>query len=282
MKNKIMKSMKSIGLSLVIMAGALMSVRGGEFRTDINPALRYYLAFTVAPDMPPADRDFLFNTDWRGQKLPDRFGELVGRYDQEFVMVREAAQATAPCDWGIDWSKGPGTLLPHLARAKAVANAARLRAMWDLQQGKQTEARDDLLAAFVMGRNTSRDGSLISVLVQIAMENIVCSAAAENYHRFSPETLKELADGMDAAPARGTMAAAMAFEKSSCRDWLLNKILDMQKEKGDEAKVMEMVRSVFDYEGGESGQKEPSPWPKILAASGGTSEGMIKLLRGME
>jgi len=283
MKNNIMKSMKLIGLSLVIMAGALMSVRGGEFRTDINPALKYYLAFTMAPDLPPADRDFLFNTDWRGQKLPDRFGELVGRYDQEFVMVREAAQATVPCDWGIDWSKGPGTLLPHLARAKAVAVAARLRAMWDLQQGKQAEARDDLLAAFVMGRNTSRDGSLISVLVQIAMENIVCSTVAENYYRFSPETLKQLADGMDGAPARGTMAAAMAFEKSCFHGWLLNRILQMQKENpGDDAKVMEMVRQVFDYEGGDSGQKEPSPWPKILAASGGTSEGVIKLLRDME
>ena len=260
-----------------------MSVRGGEFRTDINPALRYYLAFTVAPDLSPADRDFLFNTDWRGQKLPERFGELAGRYDQEFVMVREAAHATMPCDWGIDWSKGPGTLLPHLSRAKAVAQAARLRAMWDLQQGKQAEARDDLLAAFVMGRNTSRDGSLISALVQIAMENIVCSTVAENYYQFSPETLKQLVDGIDAAPARGTMAAAMAFEKSSCRDWLLNKILELQKENpGNDAKVVEAVRQVFDYEGGDTGQKEPSPWPQILAASGGTSEGMIKLVRDME
>ncbi len=264
-------------------ASACTGARGGEFRTDINPALKYYLGFTIAPDFAPADRAFLFDTDWRGQKLPARFGELVGQYDQEFVMVREAAQAKAPCDWGIDWSKGPGTLLPHLARAKAVAQAARLRCMWDLQQGKQAEARDDLLAAFAMGRNTSRDGSLISVLVQIAMESIVCSTVAENYYRFSPETLKQLAEGMDAAPARGTMAAAMAFEKSCFHGWLLNRILELQKENpGNDAKAMEMVRSVFDYEGGDSGQKEPSPWPKILAASGGTSEGVVKLLRDME
>ncbi len=279
-----MKTMKSICLPLLMVTGAIVSARSESIRTDINPALRYNQAFMVAPDLSQADRDCLMTNEWRGQKLPDRFGELVGRYNNQFILVRPAAHATVPCDWGVDWSQGPYTLLPHLARIKGIAQAARLRAMWDLQQGRQAEARDDMLAAFAMARHGSSDGCLISVLVQIATENILCSTVAENVYQFSPETLKQLADGFDAAPARGTMAAAMALEKSSARDWILNKILELQKENpGNDTKAREAVRKLFEDQGsGDGGQKEPDPWPRIVTASGGTSDGMLKLLRDME
>src|SRR5438105_4455137 len=179
-----MKNMKSICLSFWMVTAALAGLSAEQFRTDINPALLYYRASQMAPDLSSADRAFLFDTQWQGKRLPERFGELVTRYDNEFKLVRQAAQATVPCDWGIDMSPGPATLLPHLARIKAIAQAARLRAMWDLQQGRPAEARDDLLAAFALGRNSARDGVLISALVQIAIENLVCSTVAENFHQL--------------------------------------------------------------------------------------------------
>src|SRR5437868_1359283 len=167
-------------IKTLIWAGTLCGLTLGSasaepFRTDINPALRYYQAFILAPDLAPADREYLLERDWRGQKLPEKFGELLGRYDLQFGLVREAVHATVKCDWGIDMTPGPATLLPHLARNKAIMQTARLRAMWELQQGKQAEARDDLLAAFELSRNVSRDGTLISMLVQIAGEHIFCS-----------------------------------------------------------------------------------------------------------
>src|SRR5438477_10673533 len=197
-----MKTMKSTGWSLFIGIACAVGASGGQFRTDINPAQHYYQAFIVAPDLSQADHDYLFTNEWRGQKLPERFGELVARYDNQFKLVRQAAQATVPCDWGIDMSPGPATLLPDLARIKAIAQTARLRAMWDLQQGRPTDARDDLLAAFALGRNSARDGVLISALVQIAVENIVCSSVAETLHQLPPDILIQLADGFAAAPPR--------------------------------------------------------------------------------
>ncbi len=283
-----MKPMKSICLSLLVVTGAAVGVSGEPFRTDINPALLYYQASQVAPDLSAADRDYLFANDWRGQKLPARFGELVARYDNQFKLVRQAAQATVPCDWGVDMSAGPATLLPHLARNKAIAQAARLRAMWDLQQGRPADARDDLLAALALGRNSSRDGTLIGALVQVAIENIVCSTVAENFHQISSETLKQLADGLDAMPARGTMAACMATEKHLFHDWLVSKILDLRKANpGNDAKVMaaihEQLLVVLDHpEEGQIDQTQPNRWEQVIAAAGGTSEGMLKLLGDYE
>src|SRR5437870_11517948 len=109
-RHKIMRTMKSVWLSLAFLAWAILRVNADQPRTDINPALLYYQAFLLAPDFSPADRDYVFANDWRGQKFTERLGELLGQFDNEFKLVRQAAHSTVSCDWGIDMSPGPATL----------------------------------------------------------------------------------------------------------------------------------------------------------------------------
>lgn len=275
--------MKSIFLSLLILTFTASGLQAEHFRTDINPALLYYLSFIVAAEMPQADHDYLLTNEWRGQQLPARFGGLVGQYDTKFNYVRQAAHATLPCDWGIDWSAGPYTYLPQLARIKATAQMARLRTMWDLQNGRPADARDDLIATFAMGRNGSRDNSLISVLVQIAVENIIISTVAENFGRFSPETLNELMEGFDAAPARGTVANSIATtEMHLFADWAEAKVLELREQYPDnDAKVLDSFRGFFE-DSGDNGQKDTNVWPSIVKASGGTTDGFLMLVRELK
>ena len=274
-----MKTINSISLSLLVLAGTLAGARGADYRTDINPALLYSQAFAATPELEPADQEYLWVTnDWRRQKLPPRCGELLVKYDGQMALVRQAAHATVPCDWGIDRSDGPTNMMPLLARAKAVVQTARLRAMWALQQGRQAEACEDLLASLVLARNLSRDGTVISVLVQIGMEAIVCNAIAENFGQFSPEALRQLVTGLDAAPARGTTAAAVLNEKASFGDWASRKILELQRQNpGDDAKVMEGICRFLGLEKPPPGQSDL--WERLTQAAGGTSDGMLKLLQ---
>lgn len=277
-----MKTLKSICLPLLILSGAIISARGEQLRTDINPALRYYQAFLVAPDLEKADRDFLNTNAWGGRQLPERFGELVAEYNDQFRLVGQAAHSTVPCDWGIDLSAGPATLLPYLARAKAVAQTAQLRAMWAFQQGRPADACNDLIAALALGRNLCRDGTLISLLVQIAIENTVFMTVAGNFHQFTPETLKQLIDGLDAAPARRTVAACIPTEKFFFDDWRLRQILELQKDNpGNDAKVMKGIHQLFrNVE--DPQQEETDFWKRLTQAAGGTSDGVIKLIHDRE
>jgi len=281
-RTKNVKMMKSICLVLLFLTGATLSLRAGPHRTDINPALLYYQAFILGPDLPQADHDYLFTNQWQGQKLPARFGELVGQSDNEFKLVRQAAHATGTCDWGIDWSAGPYTLLPQLSRVKATVQMAQLRAMWELQNGRQDDARDDLLAAFALGRNGSRDNSLIAALVQFAGETIVYATVAANFGQFSPETLKQLADGFEVAPARGTVANAIATTETHCfSDWVETRIPELRKEyPGDDARVLDSFREIFEDSG--DGTRDTNVWPRIVRAAGGTSDGFLKLVREMK
>ena len=282
-----MNFLKSIWLPWLAAIAVLPAANGGQVHTDINPALQYYQAFLVAPDLSASERDYLFTNEWRWQKLPLRFGELVSRYDNQLKLLRQAAQEATSCDWGIDMSPGPATLLPHLAKVRGIAQATRLRTLWFLQNGRQTDARDDLLATFVLGRNSARDGTLISALVQIAVENIVYSSIAENLHRFSAETLRQLVEGIDAAPPRRTVAECIPTEKIFFLDWLANRIAELQKENaGNEAAVMAGVRGVLSYldvpDEGESSQATANHGEQVIKVAGGTSDGVLKLIRDME
>jgi hypothetical protein len=279
-----MKTGRTIALSLLMLTVSHVDWASETARTDINPALLYYQAFLLAPEpMSSSDMDYLFSQPGRSQPLPDRFGNIFTSYDSQFKLVRQAAQARVPCDWGIDLTAGPGTLLPHLARCKGVIQAARFRVMWELQHGQQAEARDDLLAAMALGRNTSRDGTLISALVQIATEAIACSTVAEDFGQFSPETLQQLADGLEALPARGTVAQSMTTEKACFHDWLERKVVELKQESGgDEKKAMAAIQQLFaSMEGGDEGdvkRQANEHWTQVLRASGGTSDGIIKML----
>ena len=185
------------------------------------------------------------------------------------------------CDWGIDMSDGPGTLLPHLARAKAVAQAARLRVMWHLQQGRAADAREEWLATLALARNASRDGTLISTLVQMAIEAINCNTLAENFGRFPVATLTQLAAAMDAGPARGTVAACVSNEKSFFRDWTLRQIERLRRQyPANDAQVIQAIHELLvptDPEGNNT-----NLWTRLVTASGGTSEGVIRLMREQE
>jgi len=278
-----MKTMKPFCLALLVLTGSLPGARGDDFRTDINPALLYYRAFLLAPDpLSEVDGNYLDSKKGMEQKLPERFGPIVAGYDNQFLLVCQAAHAKVPCDWGVDTSPGPNTMLPHLARAKAVARAAQLRAVWALQHGQPDDAREDLLAAFVLGRNTASDRFLIGALVEDAIEGINYVTVAQHFGEFPPETLKQLVDGFEAAPALATMAECAPMEKLGFYDWQVRKILELQKaHPNDDAKVMAGYRECGVVEVMKT-VGHTNFWPRLMAASGGSSEGILKLLREEE
>ncbi len=253
-----------------------VAVRGQEnYRTNINPALLYYQAALLAPNNSPEDRDYIFTNNWHARPMDERVGNLVSLYNHEFQHMRQAALSKVPCDWGIDDSPGPFTLLPGASRWSQAGRVARLRAAWELQHGEVTEAGNDLLAALTLGRYSSRDGYLISVLVQIAIENSVCQAVAENYFRWPPQALKELADGIEAAPPRGTVAESVTQKEMKMGDWMLRKIeYERRTHPGADVKILEDVVNLL-----EQAMEKPSGQrlPGITNAAGGSVDGLIKL-----
>jgi hypothetical protein len=281
----IMKTIPLLSVSLLILTGALPAARADECRTDINPALQYFQSFLVAPPpMAAADMDYFNSKEGRSKQLPDRFGGIVAGYDNQFRLLHQAAHATVPCDWGLDFCVGVNAFLPHLARAKAATQAAQVRAVWELQHGQPAAAREDLAAVFVLARNASRDDTIIGTMVEFANEAIINATIAQNFGQFPPETLQGLADDFAAAPPAGILATSIPGEKKYVHDWLMEKILKTQQlYPGDDRKVMAMIRPEYELIRNSqtffAGKEDTNLWSRIVTAAGGTSDGVLNLLR---
>jgi hypothetical protein len=266
-----------LSLALFLIGCATASAEEARFRKDINPALRYYQAFMLAPQLPSPDRDFLLTNEWRGVKLESRFSELLQGYDPEFYLLRHAAAAETRCDWGIDLTEGPNARLPGYAPAKTTAQIARLRTLWNLQHSRQTEARDDLIAVMALARNVSSDGILLATLIQFAMENITASVIAENYSRWEPEMLNELANPKH-LPARGLVADCVPVEKRAFHGWLLMKTREIQSASIDESEKLARIRDLFNGIVGENDNDAKAFGERVVTVAGGKVEGVIKLV----
>ena len=273
--------MKRIWALVFASCAAVQCVIGADgFRTDINPALLYYQGFSLRPELSQQDHDYLFTNEWRGRVLDERFRKLISSFDNSFKLFNRGRFAEAACDWGLDLSDGPEALLPGLAKAKNAAQTARLRVMWHLQNGRPDAARDELLAAFALGRNVSHDGVLISALVQFAIENIVASVVAENAYQLPPETLRQLADGFEAAPRQGLVADCVAVENLSFCQYFIRKISALRAEGEPEAMKQIhalLVRSFVGEEGSQTNGAADAD--NVIRAGGGTSEGVLRLFQ---
>lgn len=272
-KRETMKIKPIIGAMVFALTAAAQ-----EYRTDINPALRYYQAFLEASQISEADRQYLATNDWRGRKLDTRFNEAVARHHYQFRLLREAAAAKVRCEWGVDLTLGPEAVLPALAPAKTAARMAACRVAWHLQNGRQDDARNDFLAAHILGRHVAADGVLISTLVQFAIESILLSDLAWNYGNFTPETLAAIIAGIESSPPRATVAQAVPSERIAFLDWLLRRTDQIRaRHKTEDAAMSELHDLLVTLLNNPDSERDFAQ--KVLANSGGTVAGVQKLIR---
>lgn len=276
--------MKNVILTFLLAAATAFGAPD-KFRTDINPALIYHQGVLLLPQLSDEDRKHVFETDWRTRALDQRCTDLVTTYRNTFKMLRRAAASEVVCEWGIDMSDGPATLLPALARFKSIAQVVGLRARVHFAEGNEEAAREELLATIAMARHVSKDGTLISVLVQVAMESLVASFIAENFYQFTPETFEQFAVRLNSGPPHGSVQQSMAVEKSSFYEWLIQQVTRIEAEaSGNQqrlhAKVRELWKNHFsESESDKQADKIVDEW---IAGTDGSAAGLIGYVRQLE
>ena len=271
----IMKTLPIVVFVLTLISTGAQAAGSHQYRTDLNPALLYWQAFAGLPELSEEERR-LFD-QYAMAPIDAKYEALVSRYDNSFRLIRRAGGQKQTCDWGIDLTDGPGVLLPHLAKSKSMVQAARVRARFFLEKERYVEAREDVVAAFVLGRNAASDGILVSCLVQMATESIVIAFLAENFRAIPTETLREMVEGLAAAPPRGTMNRCIETEKRGFTDWYRRQIEEIQaRSPGDESKIMQGIRELMATTIDEKRNEQKAD--EMIQAGGMTSRGVLALL----
>jgi hypothetical protein len=239
------------------------------FDLGSNAALKYWQAFAQIPKLTDAE-----STKLRAESLSAPIDahsrELTSKADYALRMMQRAA-ALPRCNWGISFEDGMGVLLPHLPAARTLADLACLRARQRFEDGQNTEALDDLVAAAALGRQVSLDGTLIALLVDYAIERRVGDAIAQNLPKLNAEQVKALKTQLDHLPTSDSPGKALLRCESETLDWFIREVKKVKDKQRLEAFIIEICTMADD-----SPDKRREKYAKLVEECGGDVKGIIK------
>jgi hypothetical protein len=128
----------------------------------------------------------------------------------------------------------------HIGETRLAARLLRARALRELSTGTVSARVDDLIAVARMGRHSTRDGMLISLLVGIAMEAIALEGIAVLLDRaeWTVADLQRLAERLEQLPAMPTTADVMTTGE---RLFVLDFLVHMARHNRSEESEFEML-----------------------------------------
>jgi hypothetical protein len=257
----------ALGLGLLFTAPAPAGEKPAPNDADLaaNAALKYWQAFST---MPKLDEKFQPG-DVETMPLDAKTKRLIGSADYSLEQMHYGA-ALPRCVWAISLEEdGIRTLLPECQAARNLTALARLRIRLRFEEGKTVEAVDDAVDALTLGRHVSRDGTLIAVLVGIAIEQGVTDTLAADLPKLDAAALKKLAARLEALPPDYTAADAIRIgEERAGLDWFIRQV----KATTDKDKLINLLDEMTFSEGVGSKAKAKA----FLEECGGTAEGVVK------
>lgn len=258
-----MAKIASLVLGLAVL-GAAPAPAADKPDADLgaNAALKYWCAFST---MPKLDETFSAG-DSRTMPLDDKAKALVASAAYSLEQMHYGA-ALPRCVWAPSMEEdGVRTRLPYLTAARNLAALAVLRIRLRFEEGKKAEAVDDAVDALTLGRHASGDGTLISVLVGIAVDQLVTDVLAEHLPELDAAALKKLAARLEALPPRETAAQAMRLgEEHGGLEWFIRQV----KATKNKDQLLALLDEMTAGDG-------PTKGKELLEACGGTAEGVIK------
>jgi len=282
MKKRTTYGGRPASLSLLLTIGLALTCPGASLapRKDINPALLYWQAFGLLPDLTDSENSMIRQDD--PEVGAPQSAQLAARFDSTMKMLRRAAHMQVPCDWGVDLADGPEALLPNLIKVRTTVYAALYRAQHFLATGQPKEAEQDLIAELTLARLTGRDATLVSTMIGISMESLAQDFLAKNMHRFPRETLMELEQSLRTLPPRSTVQTAMNFEKAAFLDWMRERFNQIRtNHPADEIGALKEIRELLRQILGDDGSDD-SDVSRLIQAAGGTSAGLVTYFKQAE
>jgi hypothetical protein len=262
-------------------------------RENTNPGLLYWQAFGAMPKLEEADRKKLDGftdqlTSWsRGSSpswavnLPPDADSLLKRYDRSLRCLHQARLSTTPCDWGADPADGPEMLVPDTRGLRELTKVSLLKAAVQLQAGSFDESVDTLLSCVTLARQSAKDGTLVSVMLQQAAEGQFVDYLGAELGRYPASAMGRLQQGLRQLPARVPVLRGVESERSFQR-WMLGQVDRQVKQwPGDNAKAYRGSRDIVIELFGGSSPHAREALTDVDKASGDSVNGLRSLLHDL-
>ena len=222
-----------------------------------NAAVIYWQAFALlpAPLAEPEKAKYKAAVANPAAPVADDLKPIVASFAGSLAQLHRAARVAA-CDWTLDYEPRVEDCLPHLEKARALSNAALLRARLGFAAGKTDEAVADVVAVLKLARDCGSSPSLISLLVDAAIEKSATEVLEANLARLSPEQLDRLAKAIEALPATPSVADCTRHEGKIVGDWMA-RVIDAEAAKVADPKAGgKVLAALFPYVGADDERRK--------------------------
>ena len=204
-----------VGLALGAPAPAQTPAKG-----DANAALKYWTAFALMPTLNEEEGKLV--QDWDKVPLDAAALKVIDQSKNSLVYLHRGA-ALAKCDWAPNYEDGMRLLLPHLAKARNLAQLAALRARHQFEQGNPRAGMADVIALLRFARHIETDPIMINQLVGYVIEGMATHAAAPHLPA-AKATLADVATTLDRLPAGPTVAQMLTQERENFHGWIIREL----------------------------------------------------------
>jgi hypothetical protein len=125
------------------------------------------------------------------------FEETLAKNKEALELVHEAVQLPQS-RYPIDWSLGPGTLLPHLAQVKGLSKLLWVEATLMSLDGNQDEAAGDVIDQFRLAHTLHGEPCMISQLVRLHCVRLGTITLEEILNRcaLKDDQLRRISEGL--------------------------------------------------------------------------------------
>ena len=204
-------------------------------------------------------RDRAAKWPWQKKDEPE-LADWLARNEKPLAIVLEATRRTeyynplAPKKSADRWDLLIGSMLPNVQRCRELAAALACRAMLRVKEGKFDEAWRDLLACHKLGRLVGRGGSLIELLVGVALDRTASTAeiAFLGHANLPPDRISDCLRDLKALPPMpGVGDKINKYERFMCLDAFmsiarnLQNIEDLNRPGGGASKAGNPLRRLF-------------------------------------
>lgn len=211
-----------VGLALGAPASAQSPAKG-----DGNAALKYWTAFGL---LPATDKDQEKTLqEWDKVPLDAAAAKLIDQAGNSLQYLHRGA-AMDRCDWAPNYEDGVRLLLPHLAKARTLAQLAALRARHRFAQGDAKGALADVVAMLRLARHVETDPIMVNHMVGYVIEGMAIQAAAPHLPG-AKAALADVSATLDKLPAGPTVADMLKSENQSFLGWMIRELKAVEKAK---------------------------------------------------
>ena len=242
-------------------------------RVDANPALYYWQAWALFPDLNETEKSAV-NGLGAGLSAGAR-DALAEKFERSLTLMRRAARSGAACDWGAEIGDGPAMVAPHVAKIRTAARVALFSAEVRRQGGNSSGSVEDIVAAMAVGRATGADAWLGGVGVSALVERTALLFAGERLAVLSPADRRVLIAGLKRLPPGARVADAAETERRLVVEWGLSRLDEARRGTPEDRPArMDAARRALGTTMFSNDAEGDAEWKRITAATGGTWEGL--------